>query len=262
MRDNQFPQRCSECGKADIFPDVMPYSARAKYEGCLYTFPISDLHVLKCRSCGEVLFDNATDDQISRGLREFLILLSPEEIRERSNRLGLNQKEFAAQISVAPETVSRWLSGAYIQSRAMDKLMRLFFEREEAKGANLKSCEVPFISGELAAWSHPTSYQVGELKMPEPDVVGSLPPVFSEMETGMPLEMARGPPLCESPQMHGHFAAWGEFGASEHGDRHVRHNGRCRKTAVTSGPIYGDCSVDAHQTNSTSEVVSRVESYR
>ncbi len=79
MPEKQFPRRCPECGKTDVCPDVIPYNARAKHDGSVYAFPIAALKVNKCQSCGEVFFDNATDDQISQGLREHLGLLSPEE---------------------------------------------------------------------------------------------------------------------------------------------------------------------------------------
>ncbi len=133
MAERRFPQRCPECGKTDVCPDAIPYDARAKHDGSVYTFSIAALKVNKCQSCGEVFFDNTTDEQISQGLREHLGLLSPEEIRQRLGRLGLTQKEFAERISIAPETVSRWLSGTYIQSRAYDKLMRFFFQQEESR---------------------------------------------------------------------------------------------------------------------------------
>jgi putative zinc finger/helix-turn-helix YgiT family protein len=102
-------------------------------------FTVPELQVNKCDACGEVFFDAVTDDQISQALRKHLGLLSPQHIRERLNVLGLKQKEFGERIGVAPETISRWLSGTYIQSRAMDNLMRMFFEREEAKFNPLES---------------------------------------------------------------------------------------------------------------------------
>jgi putative zinc finger/helix-turn-helix YgiT family protein len=131
--DKPFPRRCPECGKAEVQLAVIAYDAQVNHDGRVYSFRIPQLHVNKCGACGDVLFDNLTDDEISQALREHLNLLSPEQIRKGIQALGLMQKEFAERISVAPETISRWLSGAYIQSRAMDKLMRMFFEREAAK---------------------------------------------------------------------------------------------------------------------------------
>ena len=131
--ERQFPQRCPECGKVAVHPEVISYNAHVKHDGSLYELSIPRLHVNKCQSCGEVLFDNKTDDEISQALRDRLKLLSPQEIRERIHSLGLTQKEFAEGIRAAPETISRWLSGTHIQSGSSDMLMRLFFEREETR---------------------------------------------------------------------------------------------------------------------------------
>lgn len=128
-----FPQPCSECGEEQVNRAVIEYDAEVKYDGKLYQFHISRLTVNKCGACGEVYFDTVTNREISQALREHLHLLSPEQIREHLARLGLSQREFSQKIEIAEETVSRWLNGAKIQSRAYDKLMRLFFEREESR---------------------------------------------------------------------------------------------------------------------------------
>lgn len=117
----------------DLCPAVISYNARVKHDGSVYAFVIPELRVWKCTSCGDVLFDDATNEQVSQGLREHLGLLSPQEIRDRIRSLGLTQRAFSGLLPIAEETVSRWLSGAYIQSRAYDRLMRFVFEREEAR---------------------------------------------------------------------------------------------------------------------------------
>ena len=139
-----FPHYCAECGRSEVRPAVIEYDAEVKHDGRLIRFSIPELRVNKCNSCGEVFFDAATDAQISQGLRERLQLLSPEEIREGIQSLGMTQREFAEQTGIAPETISRWLSGAYIQSRAMNTLMQLFFERERAKRKGAGQERVPF----------------------------------------------------------------------------------------------------------------------
>jgi putative zinc finger/helix-turn-helix YgiT family protein len=141
--------RCVECGKTEVRPAVIAYDAEVKHDGRLCRFSINDLHVNRCDACGEVFFDATTDAQISQGLRQHLQLLSPREIREGIQALGLTQREFAEQTGIAAETISRWLSGAYIQSRAMNTLMRMFFEREGAKPAN--------IGPDAVAATHPVS---------------------------------------------------------------------------------------------------------
>jgi DNA-binding transcriptional regulator YiaG len=128
-RERPYPHTCSECGKTEVRPGVIPYEVKGKHDGRPYAFTIPDLRVDKCGNCGELYFDSVSDAQISEGMRKHLKLLSPDEIREGIRSLGMNQKEFAELTEIAAETVSRWLSGAYIQSRALDKYMRMYFER-------------------------------------------------------------------------------------------------------------------------------------
>jgi putative zinc finger/helix-turn-helix YgiT family protein len=126
-------QRCVECGKKDMAPDTIAHVAHMKHDGTSYEIAIPQLHVLKCKSCGDVVFDDESDEQMSQALRDHLGLLSPEEIHARLNQLGLTQKAFSELLCIAAETVSRWMNGAYIQCRAYDKLMRLVLEQEEAR---------------------------------------------------------------------------------------------------------------------------------
>lgn len=132
-RGRPFPHPCSECGKVEVWPATIAYDAEIKHDGRLHKIHIAELQVNQCRACGEVFFVAGTDDQILGALREHLNLLTPQQIRDGIKALGYTQKEFGERTGIAAETISRWLSGAYIQSRAMDTLMRLFFEREEAR---------------------------------------------------------------------------------------------------------------------------------
>jgi putative zinc finger/helix-turn-helix YgiT family protein len=133
--DRPFPRLCPECGKVEVQRATIAYEAEVKHDGRLYAFRVPRLHVNQCAACGEVLFSNVTDDQMSQALREHLALLSPEQIHDSLSALGLRQKDLAERIGVAAETVSRWMSGTQIQSRAMDNLMRLFFAFDAVRSA-------------------------------------------------------------------------------------------------------------------------------
>lgn len=114
---------------------MTPYDAEAKYDGTLHAFHIPALRVDKCDACGEIVFTNVTDDQISDALRQHLALLTPTQIRAALKAFGMKQKELGERIGVAPETISRWLSGSHLQSRAMDNLLRLFFAFDNVRTA-------------------------------------------------------------------------------------------------------------------------------
>jgi DNA-binding transcriptional regulator YiaG len=60
-------------------------------------------------------------------------LLQPLEIQERRLGLNLNQQELAEQLGVATDSISRWEIGEAIQSRAMDNLLRVYFESPQVR---------------------------------------------------------------------------------------------------------------------------------
>jgi putative zinc finger/helix-turn-helix YgiT family protein len=74
-----------------------------------------------------MVFDNDADEQIAAALREKIGVLSAQQIRMNREQLGLSQRQLAEQLGVAVETISRWETGVLIQSRAMDRYLRLYF---------------------------------------------------------------------------------------------------------------------------------------
>ena len=127
LEGKPYPRLCTACGRAAVTPADIAYDAEVKHDGRLHRFRISRLTIDKCQACGEESFTNCTDEQITTALREFLGLLQPHDIRRRLSELGMTQQRFAERLGVAPETVSRWLNGLSIQTRALDNLMRVFF---------------------------------------------------------------------------------------------------------------------------------------
>jgi DNA-binding transcriptional regulator YiaG len=132
-RQKQFPIRCNECGAREVRPATVAYEVDRNHDGRFYHVRVPHLRVNKCSQCGEVYMNVDSDRQIVAALREQLRLLTPEQIRENLAALRISQKEFAERLGVAAETVSRWLSGAIIQCRALDNLMRTYFGVAEAR---------------------------------------------------------------------------------------------------------------------------------
>lgn len=98
-----------------------------KHEGKQYSVTVRELLVELCKTCNSVTLGSDSDDQIDAALREHLGLLTPERIRENRKSLGLTQAQLAEFIGCASESLSRWESGALVQSRGADRLLRAYF---------------------------------------------------------------------------------------------------------------------------------------
>src|SRR4029079_19106671 len=109
------------------------YDAEVRHDGRLHSFRIPALEIPVCQSCGERIFTEHVDEQVDDALRAHLHLLIPAEIRTALKRVGLSQKVAAEQLGIAEATLSRWLTGTQIQSRAMDNLLRVFFAFPEVR---------------------------------------------------------------------------------------------------------------------------------
>jgi putative zinc finger/helix-turn-helix YgiT family protein len=122
-----FPWLCSDCFTRTVVPTVTEYTSKVKHDGTIHELHFPALEIPRCQTCGETYTTTAVDEQINDALRAKLRLLTPAQIRQAIERLGLKQQQIAERIGVAAETISRWVNGALIQSRAMDNLLRLFF---------------------------------------------------------------------------------------------------------------------------------------
>jgi putative zinc finger/helix-turn-helix YgiT family protein len=136
-----------------VRPEVLAYTAKVKHDGVLHAIEIPALRVPRCRSCGELIFDDHVDDQINAALRSHLNLLTPSQIRAARERLQLTQSELAAKLGVAEATISRWEAGALIQSRAVDNLMRVYFAVPRAREILNGITQDPSLGSEVVAES-------------------------------------------------------------------------------------------------------------
>jgi putative zinc finger/helix-turn-helix YgiT family protein len=118
-------------------PEVMDYITEIVHDGRPYTVTVPALRTPRCQNpaCRTIILDTDANRRISQTFRRTANLLEPEEIRRRREELGLKQTELAARLDVAPATLSRWETGAQIQQRSLDKLLRLFFGLPEVRRA-------------------------------------------------------------------------------------------------------------------------------
>jgi putative zinc finger/helix-turn-helix YgiT family protein len=128
-----FPWKCGHCRSRSVRPASIEYTADFEHDGREYALKIPGLSVLRCENCGEVLLDDDANRRISEEMREHLGLLSPSQIRRNRETLGMTQRELASLLGIAEATISRWETGAQIQQRALDRLMRLCFASREVR---------------------------------------------------------------------------------------------------------------------------------
>jgi putative zinc finger/helix-turn-helix YgiT family protein len=154
-RSRPFPWPCSDCLTPTVVPAVMEYTAKVKHDGVVYELHFPALEIPRCQTCGETYSTNAVDEQVSDALRARLCLLTPAQMQQQIKQLGLNQKQLAERLGVAQETISRWVNGALIQSRAMDNLLRLYFALPEVRNALRGAGQDPELGrAQQAAVSH------------------------------------------------------------------------------------------------------------
>jgi putative zinc finger/helix-turn-helix YgiT family protein len=127
-------RKCMACRERAVTPTSLPvYTTVIEHDGRKYTVSLNDFHILQCQKCGSIVLNDATNEALSDALRAEAGLLGPKEILAHRGKLGYTQKQLAALLRISDSTLSRWETGAQIQQRAMDALMRVFFSSSEAR---------------------------------------------------------------------------------------------------------------------------------
>jgi putative zinc finger/helix-turn-helix YgiT family protein len=118
-------RRCPSCGH-------QPLEARRIRDEFEYgpdderiTIVAEAVPVLVCRACGEVLYGSEAAAVRHQAICRALGLLSPAEIKALRERLGPDQEDFARLTGIGVATLSRWERGRLLQTRALDRYLRL-----------------------------------------------------------------------------------------------------------------------------------------
>lgn len=129
--------KCMECG-GEMFRSSEPIQTEFKGEELL----VPDIEHWQCAACGEVEFESADigafEDAQNRIYREVHELLSPQEIKALRKKYKLKQSQFERVLGVTSPTASRWETGAVVQSKIADNLMRLMIDSPAAAIAAIR----------------------------------------------------------------------------------------------------------------------------
>ena len=132
MTKRAFSPKCIMCRQRTMALTPVHYSAKIDHDGRTYDVDIPDLEVPKCANCGNFVLDHEANKQIDTAFRRQASLLTSEEIRKGIESLGMSQQAFADRLGISPSTLSRWVTGAQIQQRSLNRAMRALFVSPEA----------------------------------------------------------------------------------------------------------------------------------
>ena len=125
-----YPKSCGECG-GHVEESVEAIAIDLRGE----LVDVNGIAHGRCTGCGEVYLDVDSGDRLQREavaqLREARGLLTPAQIVELRNSLGLSQAALETLLGTGPKTVVRWEKGTVFQSATADKLMRLLIAKPE-----------------------------------------------------------------------------------------------------------------------------------
>jgi putative zinc finger/helix-turn-helix YgiT family protein len=136
-------QRCAVCGERSLRREKRLYEYAVSHDGRPpVTVRIPDLDVIVCTNSNchpehpddTMILDDAASWRITEETYRQLGLLTPTEIRESREQLGLNQQELQQMLGLGGNSLSRWENGHVYQARSMDMLLRIIFNVPEARG--------------------------------------------------------------------------------------------------------------------------------
>jgi putative zinc finger/helix-turn-helix YgiT family protein len=127
-------RRCLHCRERAVVPTTLsPYDKEMEHDGRTYSIRLFNFDVLQCKSCHSIVLTDEANVRLTDALRSAAGLLTPQEIRQNREALGYTQQQLADYLRISMYTLSRWETGAQIQQRVMDALLRLFFDVPEAR---------------------------------------------------------------------------------------------------------------------------------
>jgi putative zinc finger/helix-turn-helix YgiT family protein len=122
MEENKCPV-CSSGALKEVWGDFA--TEFATRDGGVRPLLVQNLSWLQCEECGESILDELASGTVEAARRQAQGLLGAGDIKELRSRLRLKQAEMSRLLGIGEKTYCRWETGAYIQSLAFDRYLRL-----------------------------------------------------------------------------------------------------------------------------------------
>ena len=127
MKAKSYPHKCPNCREQALYPAVEDITVEMLHDGRLHTVTVLNLEVSRCTACSECTISYDSSERMTDALRVAAGILMPAEILAARLRLGGTPGEIASLFGVSEAEYARWEDGGQLQSRATDKLLRLYF---------------------------------------------------------------------------------------------------------------------------------------
>jgi putative zinc finger/helix-turn-helix YgiT family protein len=118
-------RRCPTCGHQPLLARQIRDEFEYGPDGERITIVAEGVPVLTCPACGEVLYGPEAAAVRHQAICRALGLLTPAEIKAVRERYGPDQEDFSRLTGIGVATLSRWERGRLLQTRAMDRYLRL-----------------------------------------------------------------------------------------------------------------------------------------
>lgn len=85
---------------------------------------IAEIPTISCSACGETYTAEGAEEAQHDAVCHYLKRLTPREIRDLRQRLGISQAKLAEMTKIGIASIKRWESGTVIQNASLDARLR------------------------------------------------------------------------------------------------------------------------------------------
>ena len=117
--------KCPLCDKGNLVEKVIDYRTTLKVGDHFKRILVKGLTVEICSNCKEIILPKESMDRVDNERHSRRHLLSPDELKKFRHGLGLTQSEIAGLLGIGKKSYLRWEKGSSLQSRSMDRYIRL-----------------------------------------------------------------------------------------------------------------------------------------
>jgi len=117
-------KECPLCGRESLLHKSGEYLIRHPKSNAIVA-RVPDLEWEECSECGEHFLDDKAMVRIEEEKYRSRKLLLPRELKAIRESFGLTQLQMAKVLNVGEKTYCRWENGLSMQTKALDRLVRL-----------------------------------------------------------------------------------------------------------------------------------------